>query len=99
MCEGQRGTRLCGVESRCYTRLRFGQDSEEGRRVFFQDQMGGSNMSAEPDSGDHLCAVAKAEVNTHAAAVTLDSGQQRVVLNVMVNSNCSGISFAFTSPR
>lgn len=64
VCEGQRGTRLCGVESRCYTRLRFGQDLEEGWRVFFQDQMGGSNMSAEPDSGDHLYAAAKAELNT-----------------------------------
>lgn len=100
VCECQRGTCFCGAESRCYTRLRSGQDLEEGWRVFFQDQMGGSNMSAEPDSGDHLYAAAKAELNTHAAAVTLDSGQQIFFFfNVMVNSNCSGISFAFTSPR
>lgn len=32
--------------------------------------------SAEPDSGDHLYAAATAELNTDAAAVTLDTGQQ-----------------------
>lgn len=66
--------------------------------MFFQDQMGGSKMSAEPDSGDHLYAAAKAELNTDAAAVTLDSGRQIFFFYAMINSNCSGISYAFTSP-
>lgn len=46
------------------SKLRFGQDLEEGWSVFLQDQMGGRNMSAEPDSGGHLYAAAKAELNT-----------------------------------
>lgn len=55
-----------------------------GCRLFSQDQMGVRNMSAEPDSGDHLDAAAQTEVNTHTAAVTLPDS--------------SGFSSTLTSP-